>query len=410
MKPFHYHEDPLYAAVTAILKGQTVTEQTEQLEEASATTTLEESMELDESIKTRIADLLLNLSGSDTSDMIKLAADTFKKNALALSHSVAADKKDEYEKAIKDMYAELLDSKTLTDFEKNGKKLAVQMKSFKEDTAVEEEVSIEEGNGSYNMGTATITAPGNKLNGKQVSIFHKFDDGRLNVQYAKSDKKGDVLNLTLNKGQYKVNESVELEEAYTTKNASVRKVTAMVDEFSNSEMEDLLFSLAELQLAGGNGDNAEQIALGKLLQKAATIWKNRSQFDESTELEETALTEAEEVLQEAVEISDEDMKVINDIKKIFPSGSVIDTWSGSLEWEKRGGYAGEKSVTATKEKLDDAGFKFTTAKSLGLPSGSTAGFRSLYANEKLGWYVTIVMFYGNSSSSNAYKMSLKKLV
>lgn len=166
---------------------------------------VEEGIELEESIKTRIADLLLNLSGSDTSDMIKLAADTFKKNAIKLSHSVAADKKDEYKKAIEDMHAELLHSKTLTDFEKNGKKLAVQMKSFKEDVAAEEEdVSLEEGNGSYGMGTATITAPGNKLHGKQVSVFHKFDDGRLNVQYAKSDKKGDVLNLTLNKGQYKL--------------------------------------------------------------------------------------------------------------------------------------------------------------------------------------------------------------
>jgi hypothetical protein len=349
MKPFQYHEDPLYAAATAILKGQTVTEKAEELDEyvspnktkaqklqaikdrrkehEDAITKIrkrhegkhsaersgddmriidmhnadlkklaarekkimkmtEEGIELEESIKTRIADLLLNLSGSDTSDMIKLAANTFKKNAIELSHSVAADKKDEYKKAIEDMYDELLHSKTLTDFEKNGKKLAVQMKSFKEDVAAEEEdVSLEEGNGSYGMGTATITAPGNKLHGKQVSVFHKFDDGRLNVQYAKSDKKGDVLNLTLNRGQYKLDEEVELEEAYTTKNASVRKVMAMVGEYSNSEMEDLLFSLAELQLAGGNGDNVEQIALGKLLQKAATAWKKRSQFDESVELE-----------------------------------------------------------------------------------------------------------------------------
>ena len=272
MKPFHYHEDPMYAAAAAVLTGQTVTEEAVQLEEgveqiAAAVenlkkgdktnfgvvtdigsnsisfkakdlpvtkiafnqrkmgskdfvldklvklkedVSLEEAMELDESIKTRIADLLLNLSGSDVSDTIKIAADEFKKNAVALTHSVAADKKDEYKKAIENMYAELLHSKTLTDFEKNGKKLAMQMKSFKEEVLPED---LEEGNGSYSMGTATITAPGNKLHGKQVSIFHKFDDGRLNVQYAKSDKKGDVLNLTLNKGQYKLDESVELEEA-----------------------------------------------------------------------------------------------------------------------------------------------------------------------------------------------------
>ena len=107
------------------------------------------------------------------------------------------------------MYAELLHSKTLTDFEKNGKKLAMQMKSFKEEVSLKD---LEEGNGSYGMGTATITAPGNKLHGKQVSIFHKFDDGRLNVQFANSSKKGDVTNLTLKKDQYKLDEAVELEE------------------------------------------------------------------------------------------------------------------------------------------------------------------------------------------------------
>lgn len=49
-------------------------------------------------------------------------------------------------------------------------------------------------------------------------------------------------------------------------------------------------------------------------------------------------------LAEGVEISPEDMKVINDIKKVFPSGSKINTWSGTLEWRKSGGYAGEKSL------------------------------------------------------------------
>ena len=59
----------------------------------------------------------------------------------------------------------------------------------------------------FKMGTATITAPGNPLHGKQANVFHKFDDGRINVQYSKSDKKGDVLNITLNKGQYKLDEA-----------------------------------------------------------------------------------------------------------------------------------------------------------------------------------------------------------
>jgi hypothetical protein len=159
---------------------------------------LKEEVSLEESIKTRIADFLLK--PYDMEDMIKVAASEFKKGALELSNSVADDKKDAYKKVVSDMHAELLHSKTLTDFEKNGKKLAMQMKAFTEDTEIGD-LSLEEG---YGMGTATITAPGNKLHGKQVSIFHKFDDGRLNVQYAKSDKKGDVQNLTLQKDQYKL--------------------------------------------------------------------------------------------------------------------------------------------------------------------------------------------------------------
>ena len=62
---------------------------------------------------------------------------------------------------------------------------------------------------------------------------------------------------------------------YTTKKASVRGIMATVREFSNAEMEDLLFSLAQLQLMGGNADNADQMELGELLYKAATEWKNR---------------------------------------------------------------------------------------------------------------------------------------
>jgi hypothetical protein len=62
------------------------------------------------------------------------------------------------------------------------------------------------------MGTATVTFIGSSLNGKKVDIFHKFPDGRINVQYKKSDKKGDVINLTLKKGQYELNEAKQIAE------------------------------------------------------------------------------------------------------------------------------------------------------------------------------------------------------
>jgi hypothetical protein len=246
MKPFHYKQDPLYAAAATILAGQTVSEEAAQLEEGI--------------------------------EQIVAAVANYKKGDKTNFGVVTDIGPNSISFKAKDLPV----TKIAFNQRKMGSKDFVLDKLVK----LKEDVELEERIMTPNVGTATITAPGNKLHGKRVSIFHKFDDGRLNVQYAKSDKKGDVLNLTLNKGQYKIEEDAELEEAYTTKNASVRKVMALVGEYSNREFEDLLFSLAELQLAGGNGDNVEQIALGKLLYKAAVSWKKRSQFDESVELEE----------------------------------------------------------------------------------------------------------------------------
>jgi hypothetical protein len=62
---------------------------------------------------------------------------------------------------------------------------------------------------SDDLGTATIVSPGSKYHGKTARVFHKFDDGRINVQYKNSDKKGDIDNLTLNKGQYKLDFDVK---------------------------------------------------------------------------------------------------------------------------------------------------------------------------------------------------------
>jgi hypothetical protein len=76
-----------------------------------------------------------------------------------------------------------------------------------------ESANLDEATGTHSMGTVTITAPGNILHGKTANIFHKFPDGRINVQHRKSDKKGDVINLTLKKGEYKLDEAVDLETA-----------------------------------------------------------------------------------------------------------------------------------------------------------------------------------------------------
>ena len=105
----------------------------------------------------------------------------------------------------------------------------------------------------------------------------------------------------------------------------------------------------------------------------------------------------------------DDQTVIDSVKKLFPSGAVYEKFNNSLIWEKSGGYAGEKSIGIAREKLEKAGFKYSNAKSIGLPDGSTAGFRTYLLNKKLGWYVTIVLFYGQTASSNRYSITLKKV-
>jgi hypothetical protein len=164
MKPFHYHEDPMYAAAAAILLGQTVSE---------------DAVQLDEGVED-IAAAVANLKKGDKTNF-GVVTDIG-------SNSISFKAKD------------LPVTKISFNQRKMGSKDFVLDKLVK----LKEGVELDEGIMTPNMGTATITAPGNKLHGKTVSIFHKFDDGRLNVQYAKSDKKGDVLNLTLQKDQYKL--------------------------------------------------------------------------------------------------------------------------------------------------------------------------------------------------------------
>jgi hypothetical protein len=103
-------------------------------------------------------------------------------------------------------------------------------------TALGEDSKLDE---AQNMGTATIVDTGNKsgLDGKKVNIFHKFDDGRINIQYKQSDRKGDVRNLTLNKGQYKLNEAV------TTTN--IKKLIDDIDDLSKEEFKQFLLAFAD---------------------------------------------------------------------------------------------------------------------------------------------------------------------
>ena len=115
------------------------------------------------------------------------------------------------------------------------------------------------------------------------------------------------------------------------------------------------------------------------------------------------------VLRKVNESAPDDDTVLNDIKKLFPSGSKIDKLDNSLRWEKTGGFAGEKTISTAEEKLKKAGFKNSDLKTIGLPDGSTSGFRTYLLNKKLGWYVELIQFYGATSSSNKYVITLKKV-
>jgi hypothetical protein len=110
-----------------------------------------------------------------------------------------------------------------------------------------------------------------------------------------------------------------------------------------------------------------------------------------------------------VEEETDDEAIMAPIKKLLPSGAAYQKYNNSLYWEKSGGYAGEKSLKTAREKLEKAGFKYSDAKTVGLPDGSTSGFKTYLYNKKLGLYATFIRFYGQTSSSNRYSITVKKV-
>lgn len=71
--------------------------------------------------------------------------------------------------------------------------------------------------GESTQDKVTIHSPGHRLHGVTANVFHRHGDGRINVQVTNSVKKGDVLNLTLNKDQYKTSDDTPFSGPYTTK-------------------------------------------------------------------------------------------------------------------------------------------------------------------------------------------------
>lgn len=108
-------------------------------------------------------------------------------------------------------------------------------------------------------------------------------------------------------------------------------------------------------------------------------------------------------------LSSDDNDALKSILKAFPAGSKFDTLSNKLVWEKRGGYAGEKSLATTREKLEKIGFKWSKGDISGLPDGSTAAFTTTLVNKKLGYAVGFIQFYGQSASRNVFKLTAFKI-
>ena len=98
--------------------------------------------------------------------------------------------------------------------------------------------NMDEAKSSYGMGTATITKSGHFMDGKQVNIFHKFDDGRINAQYRKNDSRGRMVhNMTLKPDEYKLDEEVA-----TT---NVKKLIDDIDDLSKEEFKQFLLAFAD---------------------------------------------------------------------------------------------------------------------------------------------------------------------
>jgi hypothetical protein len=274
MKLFHYHQDPLYDAAAAILAGKTVNEEAVCLEEgvddiAAVVKGLKKGDKTNFGVVTDVGQNNISFKAKDL-PITKIAFNQRKmgskdfvldqliklKEGVELEEAVsirfiddlidAANKNQSKNKqlrqgqsmmiALKDMNSKLYSDVTGTDYDPfyNDKKIPALLKHLNPNWKFSDldEIMKE----AMGMGTATITAPGNKLHGKQVSIFHKFDDGRLNVQYAKSDKKGDVQNLTLQKNQYKLDEAALKQSLPTKENKQrlesfMKKFNALRDSF-----------------------------------------------------------------------------------------------------------------------------------------------------------------------------------
>ena len=81
----------------------------------------------------------------------------------------------------------------------------------------------------------TINSPGHHLHNTQARVFHKHDDGRVNVQVIHSPKKGHVSNFTLKQSQFvKGVVDLEAEKKNVKEDNQLDEIKMSDDEFKRS--------------------------------------------------------------------------------------------------------------------------------------------------------------------------------
>lgn len=98
-------------------------------------------------------------------------------------------------------------------------------------------------------------------------------------------------------------------------------------------------------------------------------------------------------------------KALAKLRRIMPAGSKTESWSGKTHWDRRGGYAGERSIRATIAKAAALGFTWVDARDLSVPDGSTIGSGQYY-RDAAGNVLYTSTRYGGVAADNSYRLEL----
>ncbi len=81
------------------------------------------------------------------------------------------------------------------------------------------------------------------------------------------------------------------------------------------------------------------------------------------------------------------------IVKVLPKTGTANVY-GTIEWRKKGGSTGAKTLSSIKVKLMELGFVKQTVSSKGTPTGSAVGFTEVLIHP-LGWKATLKQHFGS---------------